>query len=57
MFNSNWENEVSQQLKNIEDGLSEWMYSIDSMERNIVNGLNQLTYVTQEGFSDLERSQ
>ena len=56
MFNSNWENEVAQQLKNIEDGFSELMYSIDSMERNIVNGLNQLTYVTQEGFSDLERS-
>jgi hypothetical protein len=56
MFNSNWENEVSQKLKHIEDGLSELMYSIDSMERNIVNGLNQLTYITQEGFSDLERS-
>lgn len=56
MFNSNWENEVSQKLKNIEDGLSELMYSIDSMERNIVSGLSQLTYVTQEGFSDLERS-
>ena len=56
MFNSNWENEVSQKLKNIEYGLSELMYSIDSMERNIVSGLSQLTYVTQEGFSDLERS-
>ncbi|MCF8293116.1 MAG: hypothetical protein K9I70_04830 [Chitinophagaceae bacterium] len=56
MFNSNWENEVAQQLKNIEDGFSELMHSIDSMERNIVSGLNQLTYVTQEGFSDLERS-
>ena len=56
MFNSNWENEVAQQLNNIEDGLSELMHSIDSMERNIVSGLNQLTYVTQEGFSDLERS-
>jgi hypothetical protein len=56
MFNSNWENEVAQQLKNINDGLSQLMYSIDSLERNIVNGLNQLTYVTQEGFSDLELS-
>jgi hypothetical protein len=56
IFNSNWENEVAHQLKNIEDGLSELMYSIDSMEINIVNGLNQLTYLTQEGFSDLERS-
>ena len=53
MFNSNWENEVSEQLKNIEDGLSDLMYSINSMERNITSGLKQLNYVTQEGFSDL----
>ena len=26
------------------------------MENNIVNGLNQLSYVTQEGFSDLSDS-
>ena len=56
IFNSNWENEVSEQLKNIEVGLSNLMYSINTMERNIVNGLNELTYVTQEGFLDLERS-
>jgi len=56
MFSSNWENEVAQQLENIEDGFSELMHSIDFMGRNIVSGLNQLTYVTQEGFSDLERS-
>lgn len=56
MFNSNWENEVSQQLRNIGDGLSNLMYSINSMERNIVGGLNKLSYVTQEGFSDLNNS-
>lgn len=56
IFNSNWENDVSQQLDNIEDGLSDLKDSIDSMERNIVNGLSELSYVTQEGFSDLERS-
>jgi hypothetical protein len=56
MFNSNWENEVSERLTNIGDKLDDLMYSIYSMERNIVSGLSQLTYVTQEGFSDLERS-
>ena len=56
MFNSNWENEVSQQLTNIEDGLSSLMYSINSMERNILGGLKELSYVTQEGFSELEKS-
>jgi hypothetical protein len=32
------------------------MHSINSMERNIVSGLNELSYVTQEGFSDLNKS-
>ena len=32
------------------------MYSINSMERNIVSGLNTLSYVTQDGFSDLNNS-
>ena len=31
------------------------MYSINSMERNIVSGLNTLSYVTQEGFSNLSQ--
>jgi hypothetical protein len=56
IFNSNWENEVSEQLKNIEVGFSDLMYSINSMERNIVNGLNDLSYVAQEGFLELEQS-
>jgi hypothetical protein len=53
IFNSNWENEVSEKLTNIGEGLSDLMYSIDSMERNIVGGLNELSYVTQDGFSNL----
>tara|TARA_Y100001935_G_scaffold231821_1_gene213147 strand:+ start:348 stop:1493 length:1146 start_codon:yes stop_codon:yes gene_type:complete len=56
MFNSNWENEVSQKLINIGEGLSELMSSINSMERNIVSGLNELSYVTQEGFYELGNS-
>ena len=56
MFNSNWENEVSQKLSNIGEGLSELMSSINSMERNIVSGLTELSYVTQEGFKELGNS-
>ena len=56
VFNSNWENEVSQKLSNIGEGLSDLMNSINSMERNIVNGLNELSYVTQEGFTVLGNS-
>lgn len=56
IFNSNWENEVSEQLKNLEVGLSDLMYSINTMERNIVNVLDELRYVTQTGFLELEQS-
>jgi len=56
MFNSNWENEVSQKLSNIGKGLNDLLFSIDSMERNIVSSLNELSYVSQEGFSNLNIS-
>jgi hypothetical protein len=56
IFNSNWENEVSDKLTDIGDGLSGLMKSVDKMERNIVNGLNQLNYTNQEGFDDLNKS-
>lgn len=56
MFNSTWENEVSDKLNDIGDGLSELMFSINKMERNIVNEIGNLTYVTQESFKSLESS-
>jgi hypothetical protein len=56
MFKTDHEKEVSQKLSDIGDGLSTLMYSINSMERNIVSGLNTLSYVTQDGFSDLNNS-
>ena len=56
IFKSDHEKEVSQKLSEIGNGLSDLMYQMDSMERNIVNGLNELSYVTQEGFSELGNS-
>jgi hypothetical protein len=56
MFNSNWENEVSEKLTNIENKLDDLMYSIYSMEQNIVSELSNLSYITQESFEDLNRS-
>ena len=56
IFKSDHEKEVSQKLSDIGDGLSNLMYSINSMERNIVSGLNTLSYVTQDGFSELNSS-
>lgn len=56
IWNSNWENEVSKKLSNIDEGLSELIRSINEMEKNIVNEIGYLSYVTQAGFSDLESS-
>jgi selenocysteine-specific translation elongation factor len=56
MFNSNWENEVSEKLTNIGDKLDDLMHSIYNMEQNIVSELSHLSYVTQESFEDLNRS-
>ncbi len=56
MFNSNWENEVSEKLTNIGDKLNDLMYSIYNMEQNIVSELSHLSYVTQESFKDLNSS-
>lgn len=55
IFNSNWENEISQKLTNIEDGLSNigdglsnLMYSVEEMGQNISNEIGHLSYVTEE---------
>jgi len=70
IFNSNWENELSQKisdvnsnlesvnanLRQVSQGLLGVMYSIQKMELSILDEMNNLTYVTQEGFSNLENS-
>lgn len=56
IFNSNWENEVSDKLTNIGSKLDDLMYSIYNMEQNIVNELSNLSYITQDSFEDLNRS-
>jgi len=56
VFNSNWENEVSNKLTDISDGIKDLMYSIYQMENKIVNSINNLTYVTQDSFEELNNS-
>ena len=56
VFNSNWENEVSNKLTDIGDGIKDLMYSIYKMENKIVNSIDNLTYTTQESFMDLTNS-
>jgi hypothetical protein len=56
VFNSNWENEVSNKLTDIGDGIKDLMYSIYQMENKIVNSIDNLTYVTQDSFRELNMS-
>ena len=70
IFNSNFENELSQKLSNVEEGLKEIgeglrsigqelrgvMYSIDKMENSITNQLNGLSYTMENSIGDLNNS-
>ena len=56
VFNSNWENEVSNKLTDIGDGIKDLMYSIYQMENKIVNSIDNLTYLTQDSFEELNNS-
>lgn len=53
MYNSNWENQISDKLKNIETKLDDLMISIYQMELTLVHELSQLKYITQESFKEL----
>jgi hypothetical protein len=56
VFNSNWENEVSNKLTDIGEGIKDLMYSIFQMENKIVSSIDNLTYVTQDSFTELNMS-
>ena len=56
VFNSNWENEVSNKLTDIGEGIKDLMYSIYQMENKIVSSIDNLTYVTQDSFTELNIS-
>jgi hypothetical protein len=53
IFNSNHQTELMDKLNNIEDGLYTLISSIRSMEVNIINELNNLSYITESSFEDL----
>lgn len=56
IFKSDHEREVSEQLSNIEIGIYELISSIRSMEKNVVEELSYLSYVTESSFQDLSES-
>jgi len=56
IFNSNWENEVSERLKNMEEGIGVLIHSIHKMESNIISELQNMTYLTNESLNKLNDS-
>jgi hypothetical protein len=56
VFNSNWQNEISNKLTNIGERIRDLMYSIHQMEINIIGSLANLSYVNEESFKELNVS-
>ena len=52
VFNSNWENKLSEKFDNLEDHLKKLI----SSNKKVSEGLRNLTNVTQEGFKGLEQN-
>ena len=56
VFNSTWENEITQKLSDIKDGISNLMYSINDMENKLVKSINKMNYMTQNSINELGNS-
>ncbi len=56
IFNSNWENEISNKLNNIDKKLDDVINSIDKMETKLVHEIQNLSYTTQSSFDNLNIS-
>ena len=63
VFNSNWENEISEKLSKIDSKLTEvissikqLMVSISNMEHSISNKIDNLTYVTKSSYNKIHKS-
>jgi hypothetical protein len=54
IYNSNWENELSQKLTNISTDLQGLMYEIRDMGDRIVNSIEDLSYITEESTKMLD---
>jgi hypothetical protein len=56
IFNSNWENEVSGQLKNIEEGIGNLIRKIQQMESNLILELQEMSYMNNKSIDNLNHS-
>ena len=49
IFNTNWENEVSEKLTQIEFNLGELVKEVRHVGQGIINSIQDLTFVTEKG--------
>ena len=56
IFNSNWENQVSEKLNNIDSKLDEVIYSINKMELSIVNEILGMSIMNQVQMNRLNKN-
>ena len=55
IYNSNWENEMSKKLSNIEIGIHSIMKQIGAMSDNIINAIDDLSYATEQSNNQLDK--
>jgi hypothetical protein len=56
VFNTSWENDISNKLTDIKNSIRDLMYSIYKMEEKIINSIENLSYMTQDSFENLSNS-
>jgi DNA repair ATPase RecN len=56
IFNSNWENEISDKLTKIDKKLDDLIFSIQKMEDSIIQKIEKLNYMNQMSFNKLNDS-
>lgn len=56
IFNSNWENEVSNKLVNIDSKLDDLIFSINKMETSITNEILKMSIMSQINMNRLNKS-
>jgi hypothetical protein len=54
IFNTNWENEISNKLNNVGEKLDDLMYSINDFGESMIGEIGNLSYVTEESNRQLD---
>ena len=56
IYNSSWENEISNKLNDINSSVSELIESVNKLESNLVHSIDNLSYVMESGYENLNQT-